>query len=311
MNKGLLVSGMFWTARQTLDNFIAFIEQFSFIPNGSRIYYLNRSHPPFFAHMLEIFYDFVSESRELDSNTKKQLKKFVLINGLRAAIKEYKFWMTNRSIEITLPNNKELKLDTESKTGKTKKSRTVRLNFYRANTDRPRPESYYEDINSAVYCKRPEERAKLYTDLSTAAETGYDFSSRWFNTTMDVCSIQTSDLIPCDLNAILYKTELIIARLCRLNKNQNCSRKYIAKSIERQIAVNALLFNEKTLQWSDFNYRTAKQNENFYISNLTPLFMGMRPPLNYHYSDIITRHLSYFEKFSGKLIHKLIRKIKV
>lgn len=290
---------MFSTARQTLDNFIAFIEQFSFIPNGSRIYYLNRSHPPFFAHMLEMFYDFVSDSLELDSDTKRSLKRFVLEDGLRAAIREYEFWMTNRSIEINLPDEKQFELNTGLSSGKTERIKSVVLNLYRVNTDRPRPESYFEDINSAVFCKQPEERSKLYMDLSTAAETGYDFSSRWFNTTTDWCSIQTSDLVPADLNSILFKTELIIAKFCRLIRDRDCSREYTAKSLKRQAAMNALLFNETTLQWSDFNHKTGQQNPNFYLSNLSPLFMGMQPPQNYHYTDIIGHHLSYFDQFSG------------
>jgi alpha,alpha-trehalase len=41
--EGLLVCGMFDTAKQMLQNFMYFIDQFGFIPNGSRIYYLNRS----------------------------------------------------------------------------------------------------------------------------------------------------------------------------------------------------------------------------------------------------------------------------
>lgn len=137
INQGLLVSGMFETAKRTLDNFIAFIEQFGFIPNGSRIYYLNRSHPPFFAHMLDIFYDFVSQSTMLDSDAKRRFKRFVLDEGLSAVIREYEFWMTNRSVEVKMPDS--------SGSGS---SKTVRLNIYRANTDRPRPESFFEDINS-------------------------------------------------------------------------------------------------------------------------------------------------------------------
>jgi len=141
---------MFSTAKQTLDNFMAFIEQFGFIPNGSRIYYLNRSHPPFFAHMLELFYDMVSESRELDPDAKKRYKQFVLDEGLHAIIKEYEFWMKNRSVEVIVPRDKILEAETGI-SGPRKKTKTVLLNLYRANTDRPRPESYFEDINSVRY----------------------------------------------------------------------------------------------------------------------------------------------------------------
>lgn len=150
-----------------------------------------------------------------------------------------------------------------------------------------------------MFCKKPEERSKLYMDLSTAAETGYDFSSRWFNVSTDLCSIQTSDLIPVDLNSVLYKTELIIAKLCRLVRNKTCSRDFTLKSLQRQAAMNSLLFNETALHWSDLNYRTGQRNDVFYISNLSPLFMGMQPPSAYHFSDIITRHMSFFDTYAG------------
>lgn len=143
---------MFSTAKRTLDNFIAFIEQFGFIPNGSRIYYLNRSHPPFFSQMLDMFYEFVSESRELNADDKKSMKKFVLGEGLKAALREYEFWMVNRSVEVNVPiqgtalENIEAGLAGDNTTFR--KTKPVRLNIYKADTDRPRPESYFEDINS-------------------------------------------------------------------------------------------------------------------------------------------------------------------
>lgn len=45
--KGLLVSGMKDTVRGMIDNFIYMVNSIGFVPNGSRIYYLNRSQPPF------------------------------------------------------------------------------------------------------------------------------------------------------------------------------------------------------------------------------------------------------------------------
>jgi len=45
--KGLLVSGMRDTVRGMIDNFVYMVNSIGFVPNGSRIYYLNRSQPPF------------------------------------------------------------------------------------------------------------------------------------------------------------------------------------------------------------------------------------------------------------------------
>jgi neutral trehalase len=143
---------MFSTAKRTLDNFIAFIEQFGFIPNGSRIYYLNRSHPPFFAQMLDMFYEFVSDSRELNADDKKSMKRFVLGEGLKAALREYEFWMVNRSVEVNVPIQgtalENIEAGLAGDDTNFRKTKKVRLNIYKADTDRPRPESYFEDINS-------------------------------------------------------------------------------------------------------------------------------------------------------------------
>jgi alpha,alpha-trehalase len=46
--EGLLESELFQTANATLQNFMDEIESFGFIPNGGRIYYLDRSQPPLF-----------------------------------------------------------------------------------------------------------------------------------------------------------------------------------------------------------------------------------------------------------------------
>jgi alpha,alpha-trehalase len=46
--QGLLKSELYSVANSTLQNFMDEIVDFGFIPNGGRIYYLNRSQPPMF-----------------------------------------------------------------------------------------------------------------------------------------------------------------------------------------------------------------------------------------------------------------------
>jgi neutral trehalase len=76
--EGLLVSGMFDTAKTILENQIYLIENYGFIPNGSRVYYLNRSQPPYFSLMVMNFYENSIKSNELDREKKKIFKRFVL-----------------------------------------------------------------------------------------------------------------------------------------------------------------------------------------------------------------------------------------
>lgn len=72
-------------------------------------------------------------------------------------IKEYKYWMRERSIKIS------------------HKGVEYKLNLYSPTNDKPRPESYSEDIHTASYCQSETERAKIYKDLSAGAESGTIF----------------------------------------------------------------------------------------------------------------------------------------
>lgn len=49
-----------------------------------------------------------------------------------------------------------------------------------------------------VYKKR-----QIWQDLGSAAESGWDFSSRWFNDSINLNSIQTTAIVPVDLNSFM------------------------------------------------------------------------------------------------------------
>src|SRR5690606_33589250 len=76
---GLLIDGEAETVENMLDNFKFLIEEIGFIPNGSRVYYITRSQPPFFAAMVDLFCKF--------KNDYKAGLKY-----LPALEKEYSFW---------------------------------------------------------------------------------------------------------------------------------------------------------------------------------------------------------------------------
>jgi len=47
--RGLIRSGMVATAQGMVENLVAFVERYGFVPNGGRVYYLQRSQPPVLA----------------------------------------------------------------------------------------------------------------------------------------------------------------------------------------------------------------------------------------------------------------------
>ena len=50
----------------------------------------------------------------------------------------------------------------------------------------------------------------LYRDLRAAAESGWDFSSRWLEDPSDLASIRTTAILPIDLNTFLWGLETAV-----------------------------------------------------------------------------------------------------
>lgn len=272
--EGLLVSGMFKTVRQMIENFINFINLYGFIPNGSRVYYLNRSQPPYFAQIVLKYYETCLNSEKLSLNEKSQIKQFVLNEALDSLKKEYDFWMKEKLIEINFKN------------------KTYKLNIFKANTDKPRPESYFEDIITADFLTDEGQKSKLYQHIASGAESGHDFTSRWFQDPMKISTIEASDIIPVDLNAILYKTELVISKLSDIKGDLETGKKYRNFSIERMNSINEVLWSHENKMWNDLNInRLTAQSEHFYLSNLSPLWFGIEPPGGVTQTEIIDLHI--------------------
>ena len=61
------------------------------------------------------------------------------------------------------------------------------------------------------------ERPLLYSNIASAAESGWDFSSRWVSPSGPLAgqlsSIRTKRIVPVDLNAILCQNEATLAHL--------------------------------------------------------------------------------------------------
>ena len=81
------------------------------------------------------------------------------------------------------------------------------LNRYWDDSPEPRPESYREDYALAQTRAGEKRRTTLYRNMRAAAESGWDFSSRWMRDPKDLRTLETTDLVPVDLNSLLYHAE--------------------------------------------------------------------------------------------------------
>jgi alpha,alpha-trehalase len=87
--EGLLRTGGSFVdiAKNTIENFLDFIEEYGFVPNGARIYYLNRSQPPLLSQMVKIYIDHTNDTD-------------ILERALPLLVKEHEFFMENRSVPV-------------------------------------------------------------------------------------------------------------------------------------------------------------------------------------------------------------------
>lgn len=251
--EGLYVSGMCDSATDMIENFSFLISTYGFIPNGSRTYYLNRSQPPLFCTMVE---------RYMRNCLKDQKKRYSFLKGILPLLdKEYGFWKTQRTV---LCND-------------------LSLAIYSANTNLPRPESYRED--------KGHQRMDIFKNIASGAESGWDFSSRWFDRNNNITSIHTSEIIPVDLNAILLVNEILLEKwhsellstvsisiappLSIKEKIEHTQARghYKERAKERSTAINEILYSKEDAKFYDYSLKDgALRKDNFYTSNYSIFF---------------------------------------
>ena len=257
ISKGLLVSELVNTTKNVLLNLSFLINQYGYVPNGSRVYYLTRSQPPYFTKMVNQYFD--------------HTKDFGFLEMIVSSVEiEYEFWMTERVTEIRVENGDLYK-----------------LNFYNAETDSPRPESYKEDVNL-----NPSSSRDLFSNILSATESGWDFSSRWMRDSR-LSSLDTRNIIPVDLNALMYENELLISKFYTILGNPKKAAVFESRALSRKKHFNEVFWQYSTSSWKDYN----RHNLQFYLSDLSPLWSGIEPPIET--SKILKKHETLLTNFYG------------
>lgn len=249
---GLLACDMTLSAINAVRNLLYLVKELGFVPNGNRVYYLNRSHPPVLSECVWIVFEHLPA---------ESVKLMWILEALPTIEQEYLGYIECRTIRS--PTNSD-------KFGP--------LAAYRVKTDRPRPESYREDVNAAKKAKQRDykiRRAQVYQDLASAAESGWDFSSRWLDDVLlGISSIRTSKVIPVCLNAVLLRTERILSDLygylerktpmfsdTSANKYRERSIKYAKAAENRSKAIMSNLWSDRHGIWMDLDIESNLHSE--------------------------------------------------
>ena len=251
---GLQVSGRVEIIENMVKNFAYLIDQFGFIPNGNRTYFLGRSQPPFFSLMVSLLAEGKGEK--------------VFGDYFLQLLNEYEFWMHGREAifnkkihqaeRVVLVNDSYL------------------FNRYYDSFHTPRAEMYATDLECAEEAGRDPEQ--LYLDLRAACESGWDFSARWLKDPNDLTTIHTTEIIPVDLNCLLFHLETTMAKALTI-KGETEDATYMQRCADRRKeAILNCLWSEENGFFMDYDFIKKQHTDVFSLAGIFTLFFKIATP---------------------------------
>jgi alpha,alpha-trehalase len=246
---GLVESGRQDLAEHMVRNFAYLIDTYGHVPNGTRSYYLSRSQPPFFYAMVGLL-----SPQDPATSYARYLPE------LR---REHAFWMQGEAgLKPGIAHRRVVALPEGAV-----------LNRWWDDADTPRDESYREDTELAHSSLR--NAPELYRDLRAAAESGWDFGSRWFADGKTLATINTTEIIPIDLNSLLFGLENAIRGGCERAKDTACVSEFTHRAAARRDAVNRYLWDAADGVYRDYGWVKRAQVPRISAAIVYPLFVAM------------------------------------
>lgn len=253
---GLLAAGHTARVRNVADNFVQLIHAYGFVPNGNRTYYLGRSQAPFFSFLIELL---------------RRIEGIDVDPCYEALAKEHRFWMDETQGEsrrrVTLSNG-------------------TALNRYWDQFETPRPEGYWEDAalcHEAGHTKDSPEGRALFRHLRAAAESGWDFSSRWLARDEQgqyrLQTIRTTDVLPVDLNALLYHAECRLAEWCQRSGQKERANDFSRAARQRRQAMMHRFWDDQLGWFFDYVIPENRRSDVWSLAGAYPLFCGLLEPV--------------------------------
>ncbi|CDF36276.1 Trehalase [Chondrus crispus] len=282
--KGLIACDMLESAKAAVRNLFYLVSCIGFVPNGNRVYFLNRTQPPLLTEAVKVVYDAIDSASER-------------VEWLEEAVpildKESSWIHEKRSLSSHHP-------------GKGFENRL--LSLYYVSTHHARPESFAED---SLSLHRRQQRctpsdddspSSVFQNLAAAAESGWDFSSRWFPSADErvVENTQICSIVPVCLNSILLKAEKDLSSFHELlanhlrpppdelsdsygeyvdkfadhKKHLELSSHYKQLATRREADMMDLLWDKGTGFWFDYDIKSSVHSSVVSCAGLMPLWAG-------------------------------------
>jgi alpha,alpha-trehalase len=112
----------------------------------------------------------------------------------------------------------------------------------------------------------------VYRHIRAAAESGWDFSCRWFADGQTMQTIRTTDLLPVDLNCLLLHLEETLLRIFILRRETAGIVAFGEKIQRRKQAIHQYCWDETRGFYFDYNHVAGKLSELYTLAAVYPLF---------------------------------------
>jgi alpha,alpha-trehalase len=238
--KGLEAMGREDLCENLILNFLQFIQDYGHVPAANRTYKLQSSELPVLVLLIE-------------EHCKKHPEKLAEYSSLLT--KEYQYW-------IAAENSEEAKKQNDSKkTGMFRSVVFMRQNdilnrYYTADSSR-RADSYLSD---ATFSK------SVLVNLRTNDMAGYQVKGRWK-------AEETSQMLPLELNALLYKTEVLLGNAFELKKKSTYAESFKNLANKRKNIFNTTFW--KNNFYFDYNFKQEKSSSTVSLAALWPLLVDL------------------------------------
>ena len=246
---GLVHHGRRDLAQAMLHNIAHQISTLGHAPNGNRSYLSSRSQPPFFYRMVRLL-----STGPPAAAYAQHLPQLML---------EHAYWMAG---EAGLEPGQAVAHVVRLPDGSL-------LNRYWDACDGPREESYREDVRTAHGSTRP--AAAVWRDLRAAAESGWDFSSRWCGEPRNLSSIETTQLLPVDLNSLLWGLECAVHQACLHAGDGDGAAAFARRAQQRRAAIERWLWHEQAGHFVDCHWVHQRPSPGLSGAALMPLYVGL------------------------------------
>jgi alpha,alpha-trehalase len=269
MAKGYAADNRWDLVLNIVDNTEYEINRFGYALNGSASFFVTRSQLPYFSNEISMLADEYGDE--------------ALVRYLPAMEHEYKdYWMQGEAYLDGQPKDGQLYTHKTLVRVPLANGKFAYLNRFWDDANGPRLESYQEDVelgNIVTHGLTGEAREqrllKLYKDIRAAAASGHDFSSRWFADGQTMATINTTDILPQDLNSLLARTEQMLARAHRASRNEDKAREYEQRFHRRVAAINEYLWDPNDQIYRDYNYAKRQQTDIVSATMAYPLYVGI------------------------------------